>query len=290
MFLPRQVLEERLRRFLEEDIGQGDLTTYLTIPRDTIIEAKVIVKEKGLVVGIEEASVLCESLNLQVKTLTSDGTRVVPKTSILRIVGNARTLLSAERTLLNILSRMIGIATTTNHLVDKVRMAGYKTRVACTRKVASGLSYFDKKAVFVGGGDTHRLHLDDLVLIKDNHIKIVGSVEKAVRRVCEAVSFSKKVEVEVASIEDALEAAKAGVDIVMLDNFSPTKVRKTVSFLAKKGVRGNVLLEASGGITEKNILEYAAAGVDIVSIGKITHSVKALDMSLEVVRVRKAQE
>lgn len=290
MFLPRRVLEEKLRRFLEEDVGQGDVTTYLTIPENIIVEADVVVKEGGLVAGMEEALVLCESLELQAKPLTSDGAQVKPKTSIMHIVGDARTVLSAERTLLNLLSRMSGIATATNRLLGKVRAAGYTTHVACTRKVAPGLGYFDKKAVFLGNGDTHRLHLDDLVLIKDNHIKIVGNIKKAVRRACETVSFSKKIEVEVASVEDALEAAKAGADIIMLDNFFPAEVRKTVSFLTKKGVRNKVLLEASGGITEKNILKYVAAGVDVVSVGKITHSVKALDMSLEVVNVRKTKK
>jgi len=289
VFLPRRVLEEKLRRFLEEDVGQGDITTYLMIPENIIVEADVVVKEGGLVAGIEEALVLCESLDLQANALASDGAQVKPKTSIMHIVGDARTVLSAERTLLNLLSRMSGIATATNRLLGKVRATGYMTRVACTRKVAPGLGYFDKKAVFLGNGDTHRLHLDDLVLIKDNHIKIVGNIKKAVRRASETVSFSKRIEVEVTSAEDALEAAKAGADIIMLDNFSPAKVRKTVSFLTKEGVRNKVLLEASGGITEKNILEYATAGVDVVSVGKITHSVKALDMSLEVVNVRKTK-
>jgi nicotinate-nucleotide pyrophosphorylase (carboxylating) len=289
MFLPKRVLEEKLRSFLEEDVGQGDLTTYLTVPKDVVVEAEVVVKEGGLVAGIEEALILCESLNLQAEALTFDGDQVEPKTTLLRIVGDARTLLSAKRTLLNVLSRMSGIATMTNRLVGKVRAAGYRTRVSCTRKVAPGLGYFDKKAVFLGGGDTHRLHLDDLILIKDNHLKIVGNVGGAVRKAREAVSFSKKVEVEVASIEEALKAAKAGADIVMLDNFSPKKVKETVLALTKEGVRSKVLLEASGGITEKNILEYAAAGVDILSIGEITHSVKALDMSLEVFKVKKAK-
>ncbi|MFQ6068447.1 MAG: carboxylating nicotinate-nucleotide diphosphorylase [Candidatus Bathyarchaeia archaeon] len=287
MFMPRRVLEEKLLRFLKEDVGEGDITTHLTIPQNIITEAEVVVKEGGLVAGIEEAIVLCESLNLKVKALTSDGALVNPKTSILRIVGDARTLLSAERTLLNILSRMSGIATITNRLVGKIKAAGYKTRVACTRKVAPGLGYFDKKAVLVGGGDTHRFHLDDLVLIKDNHVKILGSVISAVKKARETVSFSKKVEVEVTSTEDAVKAAKAGADIIMLDNFPPAKVKKTVSLLTKKGVRNKVLLEVSGGITEKNILQYTTVGVDILSIGEITHSVKALDMSLEVVKLRK---
>lgn len=286
MFLPRRVLEEKLLRFLKEDVAQGDITTSLTIPENIVVEGEVVVREDGLVAGIEEASVLCESLSLQAQPLTSDGARVKAGTSVLQIVGDGATLLSAERTILNILSRMSGIATTTNRIVEKVRAAGYDIPVACTRKVAPGLGYFDKKAVFLGHGDTHRLHLDDLVLIKDNHVKIVGNVERAVKKARQAASFCKKVEVEVASTEEALQAAKAGADIVMLDNFSPAKVRETVSLLRREKALDSVLLEASGGITAKNILEYAATGVNAVSIGEITHSVKALDMSLEISRVR----
>jgi nicotinate-nucleotide pyrophosphorylase (carboxylating) len=277
------VLEEKLRRFLEEDLGQGDVTTSLTIPENTVIEADVVVKEGGIASGIEEALVLCESLRLQAKALRHDGTRVKPETPILHITGDARTLLSAERTLLNLLSRMSGIATATNNLVRKV--ASYETCVACTRKVAPGLGYFDKKAVLHGGGDSHRVHLDDMVLIKDNHIRIVGNVTKTVRKTREAASFSKKVEVEVSSAQHALQAAKAGADVIMLDNLSPKKVKEASQMLAREGLRAKVILEASGGIDDQNIVEYAKAGVDVVSIGEITHSPKALNMSLEVVKV-----
>ncbi len=287
MLLPKRVVEEKLLRFLEEDVGQGDITTFLAIPQGTTVEAEVVMKESGLVAGVEEALALCESLNLRAKALVPEGAHVEPVASILHIVGDAKSVLSAERTLLNVLSRMSGIATVTSRLVKKVRTAGYRTCIACTRKVAPGLGYFDKKSVFLGGGDTHRMHLDDLVLIKNNHQKIVGSVGNAVRKIHEAVSFSKKVEVEVTSAEDALEAVEAGADVVMLDNFSPTEVKETLIFLAKKGVRSKVLIEASGGITRKNILEYVATGVDIVSLGEITHSVRALDMSLEIIKVKK---
>ncbi|MCK5562874.1 carboxylating nicotinate-nucleotide diphosphorylase, partial [Candidatus Bathyarchaeota archaeon] len=157
----------------------------------------------------------------------------------------------------------------------------------CTRKVAPGLSYFDKKAVVIGGGDTHRLHLDDMILVKDNHLAVVGGIGAAVRKVREAVSFSKKVEVEVSTVEDALKAVEAGVDIVMLDNFTSKQVETTIGLLENKRLRDKVLVESSGGITEKNILEFAAAGVDIISLGEITHSAKAFDMSLEIVKVKK---
>lgn len=283
MFLPKRVLEARLRRFLEEDVGQGDITTFLTVPENTEVVAEVVVKEGGIVAGIEEALILCEDLGMQAKSLKTDGVRVKPRTPLLRIVGDARTLLSMERTLLNMLSRMSGIATMTNNLVRKAAL--YKTRVACTRKVAPGLGYFDKKAVSLGGGDTHRLHLDDMVLIKDNHIKIAGNLDKAIRRAREQVSFSKKVEIEVSSAEDALHAAKAGIGMIMLDNLSPREIKKTVLVLTKAGFREKVMLEASGGINNKNILKYAKTGVDVVSVGEITHSPKALNMSLEVVKV-----
>lgn len=283
MFSPNRVLEEKLRKLLEEDVGQGDITTSLLTPEKTIVEAEVVAKEGGVLAGIDETLILCESLKLKVRVLKHDGAWVKPKTPILRIIGDARTILSMERTLLNMLSRMSGIATATNNLVRKV--APRRTRVACTRKVAPGLGYFDKKAVALGGGDTHRLHLDDLVLIKDNHIKIVGDLGEAVRKAREQVSFSKKVEVEVSSAEAALQAAKNGADIIMLDNLSPKKVREAVLLLTREGLREKVMLEASGRINPGNIVEYAKTGVDVLSVGEITHSPKALDMSLEVTKV-----
>lgn len=287
MFLPKRVLEEKIRKFLEEDIGQGDITTTLAVSAGTIVEAEVVAKEAGVVAGIEETIVLLESWNLQAKALVADGSRIEEKKTIMKITGDARTLLSTERTILNLLTRMSGIATATNRLVKKVRGAGYKTRIACTRKVAPGLLHFDKRAVMLGGGDTHRLHLDDLVLIKDNHLAIIGSVSEAVKKVRKAVSFSKKIEIEVTNIEEASEAAKAGADIVMLDNFSPQQAKEAATLLEREGLRNKVLIEASGGINEQNVLEYSATGADVLSLGQLTDSVKALDMSLEVVKVRK---
>jgi nicotinate-nucleotide pyrophosphorylase (carboxylating) len=288
-FLPRKILEEKIRKFLEEDLGQGDITTLLTVPSGTIVEAEIVAKESGVIAGIEEVFTLLESFGFQVRVLVSDGSRVEGKAAVLKIVGDARTLLSIERTLLNLLMRMSGIATATSRLIEKIRRAGYKTRIACTRKVAPGLLYFDKRAVMLGGGDTHRLHLDDLIIVKDNHLMVVGDVGEAVKRVREAVSFSKKIEIEVSSDNEALEAAKAGADIVMLDNFSPQQIKNTLVLLDREGLRSKVLIEASGGINEQNVLEFAATGVDILSFGEITDSVKALDMSLEVVKVRKSK-
>lgn len=287
MFLPKKVLEKKIRKLLEEDIGQGDITTALTVSAAAPVEAEIIAKEPGIVAGIEEALMFLESLDLRASAQVVDGSKIDEKTTILKIAGNARTLLSIERTLLNLLSRMTGIATKTNRVVNKVRRAGYKTRIACTRKVAPGLLYFDKKAVMVGGGDTHRLHLDDLVLIKDNHLTIIGDINKAVEKVRNTVSFSKKIEIEVSTKGDALKAARAGVDIVMLDNFSSQQIKETIALLEEKGLRGKVLIEASGGINEENVLEFADTGVDIISLGEITDSAKALDISLEIVKLKK---
>lgn len=286
MFLPKVVLEEKVRRFLEEDIGQGDITTALVIPPATTVEAEIIAKEPGIVAGIEEALTFLESFDFQASAVVLDGSKIEKKTTILKIVGNARTLLSIERTILNLLSRMSGIATKTNRIVNKIRSVGRKTRIACTRKVAPGLLYFDKKAVMVGGGDTHRFHLDDLVLIKDNHLKVIGDVKKAVEKVRNTVSFSKKVEIEVSTPEDALKAAEAGVDIVMLDNFLPQQIQEAIVLLEEKGLREKVLIEASGGINEENVLDFADTEVDILSLGEITDSAKALDISLDLVKLR----
>jgi nicotinate-nucleotide pyrophosphorylase (carboxylating) len=178
---------------------------------------------------------------------------------------------------------MSGIATATRRLTEKLRKANGTAKIAATRKIAPGLGYFDKKAVVIGGGDPHRLRLDDMILIKDNHVAIAGSVENAVKK-AKASGSSEKIEVEVTRVADAVKAAEAGADIVMLDNFSPKQVREAAEALKKAGFFGKVQLEVSGGITEQNLLEYASAQVDIISMGALTHSVKALDISLEIVK------
>jgi nicotinate-nucleotide pyrophosphorylase (carboxylating) len=279
-------LEEKLRKMLAEDVGQGDITTALIVPEDSMAEAEVIAKELGVVAGIEEGRILLESLGLKVEALASDGEKIKEKQVLIKISGDTRTILSVERTLLNILSRMSGIATTTKKLKKKLQKAGLKAKVACTRKTAPGLLYFDKKAVLIGGGDTHRLHLDDMILIKDNHIALAGSVAKAIKKVRERASFSKKIEVEVARVEDVLAAAKAGVDIIMMDNFSPKQIEKAIKLLKKAGFLGKILLEASGGIKTENIIMFASTGVDIVSLGEITDSSKSLDISMEITQIK----
>lgn len=282
MFLPHKILEERLLRILAEDAGHGDITSSLAIPPEMKAMAQVITKETGIAAGIEEASILCESLNLKVNACAKDGDAIRKGQCLFHIQGDARTILAAERTLLNILSRMSGIATATRSIVEKLHKINRNVRVASTRKTAPGLLYFDKKAVLIGGGDTHRLHLDDLVLIKDNHIAITGSIEKTVKRVHESVSISKKIEVEVTTIKDAQTAAKAGADIIMFDNMPSETIAEACKLLKKVESPKQILFEASGQITLDNVEEYAKAGVDVISMGSLTNSSKALDFSLEI--------
>jgi nicotinate-nucleotide pyrophosphorylase (carboxylating) len=283
MFVPRRIVEEKLRQILADDIGQGDVTAAAVIPKNLDVKAEVIAKEDGVAAGIEEAVFLAEYLGLTVKAKAADGEKIKSKQVLLQISGDAQTILSVERTMLNLLSRMSGIATKTRTLAEKLEKANVKAKIAATRKSASGLLYFDKKAVVIGSGDPHRLHLDDMVLIKDNHLAIVGSVEEAVKRAKAHASFSKKIEVEVTDVEDSLKAANAGADIVMLDNFSPKQAKAAREALRKAGF-SKVLLEVSGGITGENLLDYAQANVDVISMGELTHSVKALDISLEIVK------
>ena len=283
MFIPKRIVEEKLLALLADDVGQGDVTAAAIVPAGKIVDAEVVAKQDGVAAGIEEAAILAECLGLKATAQAADGEEIKNKQVLIEISGDAQTVLAAERTLLNLLSRMSGIATQTRSLTQKLAESHAKTRIAATRKTAPGLLYFDKKAVALGGGDPHRLHLDDMVLIKDNHLAIVGGVEAAVKLAKANVSFAKKIEVEVTSASDAFLAAKAGADVVMLDNFSPKQAKLARDKLRKAGFE-KVLLEVSGSINAENLMEYASTEVDIISMGALTHSVKALDISLEIVK------
>jgi nicotinate-nucleotide pyrophosphorylase (carboxylating) len=288
MFIPRKLLEERLIRFLNDDLGLGDTTISAVIPPNLTSEAQIVAKAKGIVAGIDEVAVLANAMNIHVEFKASDGKEVEHGRILMLLSGNTRTLLAIERTALNLLSRMSGIATSTKQITEKIENAHLKTRITATRKTAPGLLYFDKKAVIVGGGDPHRLHLDDMILIKDNHIAAMGNLEAAIKSAKKNASFSKKIEVEVTNKEDLIKAVELGADIVMLDNFSPEQAKKAVEVIKEKRFSQKVLLEVSGGITAENILSYAYTGIDLISLGELTHSVKALDISMEIVKT--AQE
>jgi len=269
-------------KMVYQDIGFEDLTTNALINPDTIIKARIISKEEGILSGVELSSSIFQEFSIKTIIRKFDGEGVVADDIIMEIEGDARTILSLERTVLNIIMRMSGISTITRKLVEIVRKVDNRIIVAGTRKTTPGLQFFEKEAIRLGGGDTHRFRLDDSILIKDNHIAIVGSVKTAIEKAKKYVSFTKKVEVEVESTGDALEAVISGADIVMLDNMDPTEVMKVVTVLDNKNLRNKILIEVSGGINPDNILDYAKTGIDVISTGYITHSARSLNMSLEI--------
>ncbi|MHA1580772.1 MAG: carboxylating nicotinate-nucleotide diphosphorylase [Candidatus Freyarchaeota archaeon] len=267
---------------MKEDLGFEDITTNALVPEKTTARARIICKGEGVIAGVQEACVIFRLLNIDFKPLVRDGDRVRKGQTVMELSGSARAILSTERTVLNIMMHMSGIATETSKLVEATKKVNPKIRIACTRKTTPGFRYFEKKAVALGGGDTHRLRLDDMILIKDNHLSIIGGVREAVKQARLKTSFSKKIEVEVENAEQALEAALAGADIIMFDNMPPEEAKKTLELLEERGLREKVLIELSGGITPENIEKYSALNVDIISMGYITHSARALDLSLDL--------
>lgn len=283
----RILLEEKIKEFLSEDLGFGDITTDTLIDDNSMAEAEIVFKEEGVVAGVEEAATIFELVDCKSQIIINDGERVKPQTVVLKIEGPSKNILKVERVALNILMRMSGIATATKRVVTLARIYNSKIRVAATRKTNPGFRYFDKKGVKIGGGDTHRLRLDDCVLIKNNHLKLMPSISEAIKRVLEVVSFTKKIEVEVENTAQAIEAVEAGADIVMLDNMEPIEIRNTLRELERREIRNKILIEASGGITIKNIADYAKTGVDILSLGSLTHSVQAIDISLRMKNIHR---
>ncbi|MEM3401672.1 MAG: carboxylating nicotinate-nucleotide diphosphorylase [Candidatus Hadarchaeales archaeon] len=272
-------VREKLLEMVREDLGKGDVTSEVLVGNDVVTKAEIIAKGHGVLAGVKEATALFRLLGVKVKILKRDGSEIAPNIRIMELSGKARKILAGERTALNLLMRMSGIATTTRKFVEEARKGNLRVIVAATRKTAPLLTVFDKRAVAIGGGSPHRYTLSDQILIKDNHIKIVGSVEKAVKM---AKSARKgKVEVEVTNARDALVAAKAGADIVMLDNMSVGEMKKAVRLLKKHGLK-KVILEASGGIDLSNVRRVAATGVDVVSSSYITLRAPPVDMSLEI--------
>lgn len=275
-------MRDILKQMVYEDIGFEDITSSALIPKDLETEGIIIAKEDGIISGIDAVSDLFNEFKVKSSVKKQDGDKVKVNDVIMEIKGNAQTVLSLERTALNFLMRMSGIATLTFNTLQKIREVNKNIILAGTRKTTPGLQIFEKNAVKVGGGDTHRFRLDDSVLIKDNHIAIVGSIEEAVIMAQRNVSFTKKIEIEVEDEKGAVDAAKAGADIIMLDNMSPYEIEIVLSSLESKNLRDKVLIEVSGGITPENIVEYAKTSADIISTGYITHSAKSLDLSLEI--------
>ena len=271
-------IKKELLRFISEDIQSGDVTSVL-LPKNKI-KAKIISRENGILAGVKFAGDIFRLKGCSVKIIKKDGAKVKPNQIILQVSGNARIILSCERTALNLISRMSGISTHTNLLVSKIRKINKKTKLYSTRKTAPGLRFFDKEAVEIGGGHKHRMSLNEMVMIKDNHLLVSKSMKDIIKN---ARKRHKNVEVEVESQRDAILAANTGATIIMLDNFSPGQIKKTITALQKKKLRNKVKLEASGGINSKNIAAFAKTGVDMISVGSITNSVKGLDLTLEVI-------
>ena len=269
--------KKQLEKFLAEDIKSGDITSKLLSRKK--ITATIISRENGIVAGVSYAKEIFTSKNCSVIVHRRDGQTVAPNQKILTITGDTYSVLSRERTALNLMSRMSGIATQTRTYVKKIRAANPRVGLYSTRKTAPGLRIFDKDAVEIGGGHKHRMSLDQMVMIKDNHIAASDSFLGLIRR---AKQKHKKIEVEVENLNDAIIAANEGVEIIMLDNMSPPIIKKVISELKRLNLRNKVKIEASGGINHSNVSQYARSGVDMISIGRLTSSVAGLDLSLEV--------
>ncbi len=271
--------KRELLRFLAEDIGKEDISSKL-LPRKKI-NAKIISRQNGVIAGVKFAQDIFVLKGNKVTIIKKDASKIKAGQIILEIAGPVYSILSCERTALNLLSRMSGIATQTSNLVEKIRKINPRTKLYATRKTAPGLRFFDKEAVNIGGGEKHRMSLDKLVMLKDNHLAVSGSISRLVSK---ARKKYKIIEVEVENQEDALLAAVSGATIIMLDNFSTKEISKTIKNLKKAKLRKRVKLEASGGINSKNIQSYAKSGVDMISVGEITNSVSGIDLTLEVVK------
>ncbi len=274
--IDKDILQNFIKRSFAEDVGTGDITTISTVPQGTKITGKFIAKETGIICGLDIAKTVFDYTDSEIKLSFdfSDGDLVKKGDIIGEISGEAISVLTGERLALNLMQRLSGIATNTNEAVKKI--SDYKAKIVDTRKTTPGLRVFEKYAVKTGGGHNHRFNLADGILIKDNHIKAAGSIAKAVQGAKDNAPHTLKIEVEVESIDQMNEALDAGADIIMLDNMDNATMTKAVEINA-----GRAILEASGNMGEKDLQSVAKTGIDIISIGALTHSVKALDISLK---------
>lgn len=268
--------DDLIERALKEDIGTGDLST-LIIPEDYLGEARIYAKDSGIVCGINIAEAVFSKLDHRIHTevYVQDGDKVSAGLLVMRIKGPLAGILQAERTAINFMQHMSGISTLTRKLVDLISDLGVK--VVDTRKTIPGMRSLQKYAVRVGGGNNHRFGLYDAVMLKDNHHAVVGGLDAAIRRIKEKIGHMVKIEVECETIDQVQEALDNRVDVIMLDNMSVEDMKNAIKMIGNKAI-----VEASGGITEENIREIAETGVDIISVGRLTHSVKALDFSMVV--------
>ena len=277
------MLEQDIKHWLAEDIGDGDHTTLCCIPADAIGRSRLIVKDTGIIAGIEVAKKVFEIFDkeLRITQYMHDGDEVKPKDIAFEVKGKVRSLLQTERLMLNIMQRMSGIATRTREYVKLLE--GTRTRILDTRKTTPGLRMLEKEAVLIGGGCNHRIGLYDMILLKDNHIDFAGGISQAIDRANKYLKDNNKnlkIEIEVRNFDELNEVLASGnVNRIMLDNFSVADTRKAVEIIGSR-----FETESSGGITETTIREYALAGVDYISVGALTHSIKSLDMSFKAIK------
>ena len=277
------MLEQDIKHWLAEDIGDGDHTTLCCIPADAIGRSRLIVKDTGIIAGIEVAKKVFEIFDkeLRITQYMHDGDEVKPKDIAFEVEGKVRSLLQTERLMLNIMQRMSGIATRTREYVKLLE--GTRTRILDTRKTTPGLRMLEKEAVLIGGGCNHRIGLYDMILLKDNHIDFAGGISQAIDRANKYLKDNNKnlkIEIEVRNFDELNEVLASGnVNRIMLDNFSVADTRKAVEMIG-----GRFETESSGGITETTIREYALAGVDYISVGALTHYIKSLDMSFKAIK------
>ncbi len=274
----RLIVEPIVRAALLEDLGRaGDITTDAIVPEDARIEAAITARQPGVVAGLEAALLAFELLDpaLHIERLRGDGARIARGDRVAHLAGRARPVLAAERTALNLLCRMSGVATATRALADAI--SGAKARIVCTRKTTPGLRTLEKEAVRLGGGANHRFGLDDAMLIKDNHIALAGGVRPALECARAHAGHLVKIEIEVNTLDQLAEALAFGVDAVLLDNMTPEILRRAVAM-----VDGRAVTEASGRISPETVAAVAATGVDLISSGWITHSAPILDLGLDI--------
>lgn len=270
---------EYLLHFINEDAPNGDITSEAVIP-DICCHAEISAEQSGIVAGLSEATMLFSHYGVTVRQFTEDGDIVKAGDKLLSLSGDAKKILLVERTALNIIGRMSGIASQTRQMADIISEKNPKCRVAGTRKTCPGLRSLDKKAVQIGRGDPHRENLSDGILIKDNHLALVSLKDAIVA--AKKATYYKKIEVEVETPSDALIAAIAGADIILLDNMDPTRVKITLDTLTEKGLRNRVIIEISGGINPSTLADYAALDVDVISMGALTHTVRNFSVKLEI--------
>lgn len=279
-WLDEGALFSQIGAFLNEDIGRGDITTQSTVMRSQSAKGRFIAKEAMVVCGLEAAEAVFSTLDSQqqIEAFVADGDEVEAGKVIARTTGFADVLLAGERLALNLMQRLSGIATLTRRYVQAVE--GTDAVIVDTRKTSPGLRMLEKYAVLTGGGRNHRFGLDDGVLIKDNHIALAGGVATAVARARKAVGHLHKIEVEVSRERDLRDAVEAGADILLIDNQTPEETQRLVE--VARGLKSDILLESSGGITLENVRAYAEAGVNLISVGALTHSARAVDISFKI--------